>query len=440
MDGPGSNTLQAGTHTDEGSSRLGTLVGPLVLVPFIVQLDACLVRKEWYQFNAFALGLAALGAIFILALRGYPRELAAVLRDAQGLLACIIALAVIALFGATLPDANFDEGGKYLYYPTADAILFALSLCASVVCFRERTWRLSMCVAMGLMVASILIDSFRPGTFSELTTRAAGFGVNPNNGGAIVGMLLIGLLRWEEAGFTFFAIAAFAISGMGTFLTLSRSALLCWGVVVGAYFIRTLIRRGTSSWLAIGAIAAPIMFFAASAGNWARETFPMLQKSHERIEAFLGGAEMDHADDSRVHLAEDYFAMALERPWIGWGTGLNYALELGAHNIYLAKWVENGIVALACLLLALVATFRLGARNHDPEPKVIAMFLFIQGFFSHNMLEDKTVLLMWGILCGRAALKGRLRRQQKREAELARVAAIPVRRRRPLPRLTADAA
>jgi len=440
MDGPGSNTLQAGTRTGEGLSGLGTIVGPLLLIPFVTQLDVCLLRKEWYQFNTFAAALTVLGAIFILALRGYPRELAFILRNAQGPLVSVGALAVLALFGATLPDANFDEGGKYAFYPTADAILFTLAVCAAVVCWRESTWRLAMCLAMGMMVGSIVIDSFRPGTFSELSTRAAGFGVNPNTGGAIVGMLLIGLLNWEDAGFTPLAIAAFGVSGLGAFLTLSRSALLCWTAVSGAYFIRTLVRRGTSSWFAIAAIAAPIMFFAASAGEWAREAFPMLQASHERIEAFLGDGEMDHADDSRVHLAEEYFAMALERPWIGWGTGLNYATELGAHNIYLAKWVENGIVALTCLLLALVATYRLGARNHDSQAKVIALFLFVQGFFSHNMLDDKAVLLMWGLLCGRAALKGRLRRQQMEHAERAQVAAVPVQRRRPLSRLTADAA
>jgi hypothetical protein len=275
-----------------------------------------------------------------------------------------------------------------------------------------------------MMVASIVWDSLFPGTFSELTTRAAGFGVNPNTGGAITGILLIGALPWERSGFDPVTLAILAITGMGVFLTLSRSSLLCWIVVTASYAIRTLTIRGASGWVLGAGIMAPLILYAATAGEWVRETFPMLQASHERIEMFLGEGEMDHADDSRVHLAEDFFASALESPWVGWGTGLNYSGAVGAHNIFLAKWVENGVGAMAILLLLMWGTYRMGQRYQSPELKTLAAYLFVQGFFSHNMLDDKTILLMWGILAGRAVVNF----QMQNDPQPPRPERTPVRR------------
>lgn len=406
MDGRALHRAHANPAAEPEMALTGTLLGPLLLVPFLCQLDSCVVRKEWYAFNAFGAALVVLGVVFIMALKSYARELGIVLRSNQGLIGAFVVLSVTALFGSMLPEAFLEEGLKYVLYPTADAVLFTLAVCASVVCRRDVTWRLAASGAMGMIVASIVWDSIVPGTFSELSTRAAGFGVNPNTGGAIVGLLLIGLLDWERAGFHPFALMSLGVSGLGVFLTLSRSALLCWGVVMAAYFVRSLIVRGTSAWLASTALILPAIVFAASAGEWARESIPMLQASHQRIEAFLGGfGEMDHADDSRVHLAEEYFDMAMESPWVGWGTGLNYATEDGAHNIYLARWVENGLVALGAVIFLVIGTYRGGRRTGSYELCALAAYVFVQGFFSHNLLEDKSLLLMWGILAGRGALR-----------------------------------
>jgi hypothetical protein len=385
--------------------RTGTLLGPLLLIPFLVQLDTCVVRKEWYQFNAFALALLVLGSLVIVAIRTYPTEIAAVLRESQALIAGFLFLAVLALFGAMLPEAYLEDGVKFVFYPTADAVLFGLSICVSVMCRRESIWRRTLTAAMGIVVLSIVWDSVYPGTFSELTTRAAGFGVNPNTGGAIVALLLIGALPWDRGGFHPLTLLTLGMAGAGIFLTLSRSALLCWGLVSAAYLLRTLIVRGASSSAVVILAGGPLLIYATTAGEWARNTFPMLQQSHQRIEAFLGGDAMDHADDSRVHLVEEFYEMAMERPWLGWGTGLNYAYEEGAHNIFLARWVENGIAALTALGLLIVGTYRLGSRAHSPEAKVLAAYILAQGFFSHNLLEDKTVLIMWGVVSGRAALR-----------------------------------
>jgi O-antigen ligase len=145
--------------------------------------------------------------------------------------------------------------------------------------------------------------------------------------------------------------------------------------------------------------------FAASASDWLRENVPMLQESHQRIEAFLGGpSDLDHADDSRVHIAREYWELVQERPWQGWGTGLNYSGDEGSHNIYLARWVENGVAGLAMYLVLLASLLAMGARRQSPECQVLAAYLFVLGFFTHNLLEDRSLLLVWGVTLGRGAI------------------------------------
>lgn len=148
---------------------------------------------------------------------------------------------------------------------------------------------------------------------------------------------------------------------------------------------------------------------------------------------------MDHADDSRIHLAEEFYELAMESPWTGWGTGLNYATESGAHNIFLAKWVENGLLALLTVLILIFATYQLGRRTGSMEAKLLAAFIFVQGFFSHNMFEDKTLLIMWGVIAGRAVLRESARNVSSQQSPPPPVRRQPQRLRLASP-LNADAA
>ncbi len=385
--------------------RRGVPIAPFLVIPFLVQFDICAARLEWTKQSPLAMGLGLLLGLSLLAVVLRRQEVARVFRECQLVVLGFCLLATIAIAGALLPDACFDDGGKYISYPSLFAILFTLTLTSSALFAGDIAWRLGIAGALALLVLSIIADAVSPGTFSAVPNRAAGFGINPNTGGALVALMTLALLNWKNPGFTLAALATVAISGMGVFLTLSRSGMLTWGAINAYYLYRSMKMRGASTSLFVAGLAAITVGYAATASEWAREAIPILGSSHQRIETFLGGGGMDHADDSRIELAYEFYLMALESPLVGWGTGLMYGYEDGAaHNVYLAKWVENGIVAMVTLIGMIYATYRVGCRRNDPTCIAMAGFLFIQGFFSHNLMEDKAVLMMWGLVLGRGAL------------------------------------
>src|SRR5690606_37777619 len=110
---------------------------------------------------------------------------------------------------------------------------------------------------------------------------------------------------------------------------------------------------------------------------------PMLAATTARLETFLGdGNAMSHADDTRVHLMQDYFEFALERPWFGWGNGfLLPGEDCNAHNIFLHKWVQHGIVALIATALLINSTYSLGGRLGSTECQAVTGFIFVQAWF-----------------------------------------------------------
>ncbi len=400
--------LAGGQTTAVRYECTGVAIAPFLVIPFIIQSDICVARLELTQQSPLAMGMGLLFGLALMAIVLRRAEVARVFREAQLVFFGFFLLATIALAGSLLPDACFDEGGKYISYPSIFAILFTLALTSSPLFVGDVAWRLAIAAALAALVASIAVDAVSPGTFSMVPNRAAGFGINPNTGGALVALMTLGILNWKHPGFSAAAIVTMAVSGVGVFLTLSRSGMLTWGAINAYYVYRSMKVRGASTWLVTGGAAFMLLGYAATASKWARDAIPMLGASHQRIETFLGGGGgggMDHADDSRIELAYEFMLMAMESPWVGFGTGLMYSIEEGgAHNMYLSKWVENGIGAMLILVGMIYATYRVGRRHGDPACIAMAGFVFIQGFFSHNLMEDKAILMMWAFQLGRAAL------------------------------------
>jgi O-antigen ligase len=335
----------------------------------------------------------------------YPAS-ASILKVLWGTSSAIASFALIAIFalaGAALPEANFTEGWKYILYPSMDFLVFALSIPLSVVFASKVNWQVASGLALSALATSILIDARYPGTFSFLDTRAAGFGVNPNSGAALLVMTLIGVLDWQKPRLSLSATVWAGIVFVGVFMTMSRSGILLLGLV-GMLYLRQCIRKnGLGTLVIIGGIGFCVAGYGVMAGEFARRVLPLLEANGSRANLFSGQMDaMDTREDSRVQLAMEHFEMAMERPFLGWGTGLSYSGEDGAHNMYLARWVENGVPGLLAYMLLIGAIFRIGWRHNSWECLTLAYYLAALSFFSHNLLEDKSLLIMLAITAGRA--------------------------------------
>lgn len=382
----------------------GLLIGAYLAV-FLCQIDTCMLRQERIRF-APVYPLTA--SLLAMGMAMWYMASASILKVLWGTASAIVAFALIAIFalaGSALPEANFTEGWKYILYPSMDFLVFTLTIPLSVVFVSKTNWQVACGIALSALVTSILIDARYPGTFSFLETRAAGFGVNPNTGAALSVMCLIGVLDWRRPRLSVSAAVWTGIVFVGVFMTMSRSGTLLLGLV-GMLYVRQCIRRnGLGTLVVIGGLALSVLGYGVIAGDFARRVLPLLEANGSRANLFSGQMDaMDTREDSRVQLAMDHLEMAMERPFLGWGTGLSYSGEDGAHNMYLARWVENGLPGLVAYVLLIGAIFRIGWRHNSWECMTVAVYFAALSFFSHNLLEDKSILMMLAIASGRAVL------------------------------------
>ena len=392
----------------QGSDRLtfaGLLVGAYVAI-FLCQFDVCLLQQELLRFPPAYLLLASLGFMAIAIRQLAPGQISRIFQECSGAIVAFALIAGLALVGSALPQANLADNYKYVLYPTVDFLVFLLAFPLASIFASQSNWRATCGMALCALVVSILIDARYPGTFSILNTRAAGFGVNPNIGAAMAALLLVGVLDWKRPNLSVMTCGWCLVAFIGVFLTLSRSGILVLGIV-GMLYVRLCVRRnGAGTVVVLGGLVFCIGGYALIAADAAKRVLPMLEGSHSRTNSFFSGEfdSIDVLEDSRVFLAYDYLKMIEERPILGWGTGLNYSTELGSHNMFLARWVENGLPGLGAYLLLIFMLYRIGRKFQSWECVAVAVFLTAESFFSHNLLEDKSLLLVMSISAGRAVL------------------------------------
>ncbi len=364
-----------------------------------------MLRQERLGFAPVYPLLASLVAMSVAIWYLAPGQISRVIKGASGTIFAFGLIALLALTGSALPEANLGEGWKYILYPSVDFLVFVLSLPLAAIFAAPANWKWSCGVALCALVMSILIDARYPGTFSFLETRAAGFGVNPNTGAAMCALLLIGVLDWNRPNLSIISCGWFLVAFVGVFMTLSRSGILVLGIVSMLYVRLGVRRNGMGTIVVIAGLALSIGGYALIAADAAKRILPMFEGDHSRANLFSGQFDaMDAREDSRVYLVYDYLEMIAERPILGWGTGLNYVGDEGAHNMYLARWVENGLPGLGAYLLLVYFLFHMGRRFQSWECLTVAVYLAAGSCFSHNMLEDKSLLLMMSISAGRAVL------------------------------------
>ncbi len=390
-----------------GADRLtftGLLVGTYLAV-YLCQIDLYIRRQGWVLVPAiyFLLATQAVMALAIWYLNA--DQIGRILKASSGAILAFGGLAGMALVGAALPEANLSEGGLYVIYPTINFLVFLLAFPLASLFASGANWRVACGVSLCALVMSILVDARYPGTFSILEARAAGFGCNPNRGAELTVILLVGVLNWKKPSLSLVSCGWFLIALVGVFMTLSRSGTLLLGIV-GMLYVRLCVRRnGMGAVVLLGGLAFSVGGYALAAADAAKDILPMLEANHSRANLFSGQLDaMDTGEDSRVILIYDYLGMIAERPLLGWGTGYTYGQELGSHNMYLARWVDNGLFGFGAYVLLIGMLYRIGRKHQSWQCTTVAVFVAADSFFTHNLLEDKSLMLIMGITAGRAVL------------------------------------
>jgi len=314
-----------------------------------------------------------------------------------------VVIALLSLFWGLLPEANWDQNGRIIFFiPYHFALLiFSIGLTTSKVI--RKYHRMIIFAAFLAVAISIGIDVIYPGTFSVQMERAAGFGHNANDGGVIILLLTIGSINWKKTDFI--NLLVLPIAGLAIFATLSIGSILLYLIVV-VFYISWVFKKNSSLLKSIAIILTflaltifvviPVVIEAVGSSKMFATS--NAQNRIDKIINFDTGGYSYIADHGRIQLVKEYFAYVMNSPILGYGTGFEIPIENNPHNIYLAVWIENGIFGLLAYSALLAFSFYHFKILKDTRGMVFIAIVFLTGFYYDSFLVSRSFVGLLGIL------------------------------------------
>lgn len=357
-----------------GFQRLGT-PAPLLWVIVLACLSAPLILDRTFLESAVRVGLLP-WVVAALVLSG-----AAFLWSSQS------AFAQAELLKRILATAFIFVGASIAHQPAGHRIA-ALAFGANAV----------------FATALNAIDTAAPMTFSEVFGRAAGLYGNPNVSGMAIlcgALLALGYLDTRLRPFLL------GIAGLGILLTLSRGVLLSFGVCIVALAASGRISlKGTLTWTAVVASVAALLLLLLIGLDGIQLAYSAIVERGvlDRIaDASVTTGGIDYSTNLRADVLVEGLRLFLEHPLLGAGIGATneWSLGVSTHNTYVKQMAEYGIAGLALYCWLLFMAMRQSRLRRDGGAElVLVIALSVLGLFSHNLLDDWSVLVTWSLLVG----------------------------------------
>jgi O-antigen ligase len=255
-----------------------------------------------------------------------------------------------------------------------------------------------------ISIANLFYEFMYPSIFSGLTGlndsgRPAGFYENPNTAGCAV---LLGLIFSISILPLKYRLLFLTICGVGAFLTFSRGAMIGWIIITVIFTVKHIIPRRQVIYgiLALLGILISLGISSDLIANQLSSNFNLSNNAMTRMEFLLNPKfEFVNDDTSRVDIIPFAWRQFLESPLFGHGIGYTEIWgEIRPHNMYLMMIVEHGFLGV----IILPTLVFLSIKNAQKEVKTIglsfAIFILVWGLFSHNILEERNILLMFSLM------------------------------------------
>ena len=363
----------------------------------------------------FYIAVILLAGLYALA-RGAASGSLDILRDTWIRRYLVLLLAWLVYGVLTFLESSQSDIALQALIRTGEMVMLGGALSALMLDPRRLRLVAAAFVLLSVFDVGLFVFDFLHPMFSQIPGRAAGLYGNPNVAGdSLAFMMTCGLgsvpkrLRWP------FVMAC----GLGILLTFSREAWLVWGISVAWLGWQSDTRKST--WRAgivvlslVVGIGFLIAVFSGELGTLILQT-PLGSHLNANTLSRLGVGSSSADDFSTVRRTDlIWYSLqsATQAPLFGHGSGYVYewAFPVGPHNMYLRFLVEGGFLGL----LFYLAMLWLFWRASSGLERVVVLELIIASFFSHNLLEIPTVLIVMTFLMARNALK---RRQLRREEE-----------------------
>jgi len=356
--------------------------------------------------------------IFVFGSPALQRQVAWTFHASRAVVLSVLAISVLALVYALIPNSYFEIDQKIIFRPIYMFFLLIFSLAIiSIPVIRENCRWVFVVAFIGLTLSIVgrigLSGEIEAGTFRE-----SGFSRNPNEAAFQLILLCIAALEWRRPRVTNLGILG--IGGYGVLATLSRGGMAMFILVCGSYFVSVLFsgKRGKGFLVLMTFFACAAVLFVkgdAILRFYQRSDYFGSVTAQERFREVFSALQgrVGWVDKtSRTVLLKEHMALIGQAPLFGHGSGLvdKRAFDdgkKGPHNILLNQWVENGILGLGAILFFFFFLFLHFRRTTETRGKVFTAILFTQGLLSHNLLENKPVMIMTGLLLGLALQQNR---------------------------------
>jgi hypothetical protein len=353
--------------------------------------------------NLFLYALVAVSAVTLLGAVASARGRARLMTLYAAHLSVLLPLAVLAglsFISGIRGTAYMDEGPRLVMFPAYWVVVVLLSMLLPLPEHRHRGFRWYLLVAFGVIAASVLVDVVNPGTFSLTADRAAGLAANPNIAAFLLVALCCSIISFERV--RALDLGVLVVTMLCVLATLSRGGVMMLALVVawyGSIVIRSGWRRGMHFVVARAAVLLLLVgaMYGAATLLLDQKIFNAFAGS-SRVGMLQGRERVVDVRESRIVVVKESWSLIREAPLAGYGSGFAYTLPIGPHNIFLARWLDLGLlgpVTLVWLLGAMAVTF---SRRRYQAGLVFTAVVTLQGFFSHNLLEERVFFLLLGVL------------------------------------------
>jgi hypothetical protein len=261
--------------------------------------------------------------------------------------------------------------------------------------------------AVLLGVGLNIYDLLHPLTFSKIPGRSSGLFENANQSGA---GLMLGMILAYRVVPRPLRVPFVVVTGLGILTTFSRAAMIGWIVVV--LFLAVRGGLGLRQPRVVFLLGALIVAFLYSP-YWGHLETTLKQRGSLNLSdlqrlSFLstGSTAGDDSADERKRVAEASWRLFEEKPITGHGTGASVNIEgfaVSTHNMYLANMIDHGIIGLFILPSLLLATLWGLTRKTFDVAVPLVLFIAMWGFFSHNIFEERYILLSVALVASQVA-------------------------------------
>lgn len=381
-------------------NSISALVAMPLLVVFLSAADMALGRSGLLPAGATT---CALAGFLPLALVQSAHQLPppSVRRNTYPL-AALCALALMALAFSALPGATWDEGGKWIFLLPYAFLTALLATAAANNRLMTKVLPVALALSLALLLWSICRDLTAPGTFTPVTERSAGFSGNANYTALVTAFLCAAALDYERTRPLLFDLVFIVLSLAIVLISLSRSGLVVLGLLLTAYAAVRITRRRLSvseAKSAILSLMAAVALLLVLLPVFAPHLSALQEQT--RFRRALAGRQIDDGSAaSRLAAAQDALNRINDSPIVGHGTGYARRMPELPHNLYLQQWVNNGLLGLVGYLAFLGISAASFLRRRFFPGLMLMLVAAVGSFFSHNVLDQRPFLILYGLLLG----------------------------------------